>query len=68
MSEPHFKTSCTIALTYEQREQVTKDYLIELLYDIEVIPFGDPVLVQSVNRLIAYMSVPGEWEDGQYDK
>ena len=59
-------TSCTIALNYEQREQVTKDYLIELLEDMKV-PFGDPALQECVNRLIAYMSVPGEWEDGQYD-
>ena len=61
-------TSATIALTYEQREQVARDYLIELLEDIEFVPFGDPKMVETVNQLIAYMSSPGAWEDGKYDK
>ena len=59
--------SCTIALTYDQREQVARDFLIEFLEDVEDIPFGDALLVETVNRLIAYLSVPGEWEKGQHD-
>jgi len=59
--------SCTIALTYDQREQVARDFLIEFLEDIEDVPFGDAILVEKVNQLIAYLSVPGEWEKGQHD-
>ena len=60
-------TSCTIALTYDQREQVARDFLIELLEDIEHVPFGDPLFVKSVNQLIAYLSVYGEWDNGKHD-
>ena len=59
--------SCTIALTYDQREQVARDFLIEFLEDIEDVPFGDAILVEKVNQLVSYLSVPGEWEKGQHD-
>lgn len=61
-------TTATVALTYEQREQVAKDFLIDLLEDIEYVPFGDPTMVESVHRIIAFCSPPGSWEDGKYDK
>ena len=61
-------TTATVALTYEQREQVARDFLIDLLEDIEHVPFGDPSMVDAMNRIIAFCSPPGSWEDGQYDK
>lgn len=61
-------TTATVALTYKQREQVAKDFLIDLLYDIESIPFGDPQMVDSIHRIIAWTSPPGSWEDGRYDR
>ena len=60
-------TTATVALTYEQREQVAKDFLIDLLYDIEDVPFGDPTMVENIHRIIAFCSAPGSWEDGKYD-
>lgn len=60
-------TSATIALTFDQREQVARDYLIQLLEDFECVPFGDTKLVNSLNTIIAYMSPLGEWAEGQYD-
>ena len=61
-------TTATVALTYEQREQVARDYLIDLLEDIEFVPFGDPNTIEVLNRVISYMSPPGQWEDGKYDE
>lgn len=55
-----------IELSIEQAEMVTREYLIDLLGDVNV-PFTDPKLTESLNFLIAYMSVPGEWEEGRYD-
>lgn len=60
-------TTATIALNYEQREQVARNYLIELLEDIEDVPFGDRQMVESINRIIAFMSPPQTWEGGKYD-
>ena len=60
-------TTATVALTYEQREQVARDFLIDLLEDIEDIPFGDRNMPDALNRIIAWCSAPGSWEDGQYD-
>lgn len=62
------ETSATIALTYDQREQVARDFLIDLLDDIEYVPFGDPTMSVAIHRIIAYCSAPGSWEDGKYDK
>jgi len=64
----HRLTTATVALSYEQREQVAKDFLIDLLYDIEDVPFGDPSMVDSIHRIIAFCSAPGSWEDGKYDR
>ena len=51
-------TTATVALNWEQREQVARDYLIDLLEDVEDIPFdGRTSLVESINNIIAYMSV-----------
>ena len=61
-------TTATIALSYEQREQVARDFLIDLLEDIEDVPFGDRNMVDAVNRIIAFCSPPGSWEDGKYDR
>lgn len=61
-------TTATVALNWEQREQVARDYLIDLLEDVEDIPFdGRPSLVESINNIIAYMSVPGSWQGGAFD-
>jgi len=57
----------TVELSLEQAEQVTRDYLIDLLNDIECVPFGDPNMIECLNRLVSYMSVPGEWKDGRHD-
>jgi hypothetical protein len=61
-------TTATVALTYKQREQVARDFLIDLLEDIEHVPFQDPSMVDAMNRIIAFCSPPGSWENGQYDK
>lgn len=56
----------SVELNVEQAEQVTREYLIDLLDDVNI-PFGDPNMTECVHRLIAYMSTPGTWEDGKYD-
>jgi hypothetical protein len=60
-------TTATVALTYKQREQVARDFLIDLLEDIEHVPFQDPSMVDAMNRIIAFCSPSGSWENGQYD-
>jgi len=60
-------TTATVALTYEQREQVARDFLIDLLEDIEDVPFGDRNMVDALNQIIAFCSAPGSWENGKYD-
>lgn len=60
-------TTATVALTYEQREQVARDFLIDLLEDIEDVPFGDRNMVDALNQIIAFCSSPGSWENGKYD-
>lgn len=60
------RISYIVDLDMEQAEGVTRDYLIDLLDDINV-PFSDPAFIKSINCLIAYMSTPGTWEDGKYD-
>ena len=59
--------SCTIALTYEQREQVARDFLLELLYDLEI-PFQDAEHIVCIKRLIAYLSTPGDFLNGEFDE
>lgn len=61
-------TTATVALNWEQREQVTRDFLIDLLEDIEHVPFGDRNMVDSLNQIIAFCSAPGSWENGKYDE
>lgn len=56
----------SVDLNLEQAESITRDYLVDMLDDLNV-PFTDPTLIESINRLIAYLSVPGTWEDGKYD-
>ena len=61
-------TTATVALNWEQREQVARDFLIDLLNDVEDIPFdGRTSLVESINQIIAYISPPGSWEGGAFD-
>lgn len=56
----------TVELEFDQAEEVSRGYLINLLSDINAHPF-DSELIEPLNRLIAYMSTPGTWEDGKYD-
>lgn len=60
------RTSYIVDLDIEQAEGVARDYLIDLLDDLNI-PFTDPALIKSINHLIAYMSTPGTWEEGKYD-
>lgn len=57
----------SVDLNLDQAGGIARDYLIDLLDDLNV-PFTDPTLIKSINQLIAYMSVPGTWEDGKYDR
>jgi hypothetical protein len=57
-----------IELNYDQVEEIVREYLIEFLDELDITErFADPVMKESINRLIAYHSVPGQWEDGKYD-
>ena len=56
-----------VELSVEQAEKVTREFLIDLLDDVND-PFGDdPSMSDCVYRLIAYMSTPGTWKGGKYD-
>lgn len=56
----------SVELSPEQAEEVTREYLVDLLDEISV-PFTDPKMIECVNRLIAWMSQPESWEGGKYD-
>lgn len=51
-------TTATVALTYQQREQIAKDFLIDLLDDIEYVPFQDPIVIESLKRIINTLDYP----------
>ena len=61
------QSNYSVDLNLDQAGGIARDYLIDLLDDLNV-PFTDPTLIKSINQLIAYMSVPGTWEDGKYDR
>ena len=52
-------------------EQLIRNELIEQLVDLEESMNDDSIrdtkLVEAFKRVIAYNSVPGEYEDGKYD-
>ena len=52
-------------------EQLIRNELIEQLADVEDTMNDDSIrdtkLVEAFKRVIAYNSVPGEYEDGKYD-
>ena len=52
-------------------EQLIRNELIEQLSDVEDTMNDDSIrdtkLVEAFKRVIAYNSVPGTYEDGQYD-
>lgn len=52
-------------------EQLIRNELIEQLSDVEDTMNDDSIrdtkLVEAFKRVIAYNSVPGEYEDGKYD-
>ena len=52
-------------------EQLIRNELIEQLADVEDTMNDDSIrdtkLVEAFKRVIAYNSVPGTYEDGQYD-
>ena len=52
-------------------EQLIRNELIEQLADVESAMNDDSIrdtkLVEAFKRVIAYNSVPGEYEDGKYD-
>ena len=52
-------------------EQLIRNELIEQLADLEDTMDDDSIrdttLVEAFKRVIAYNSVPGEYEDGKYD-
>lgn len=56
----------TVDLEFDQAEEVSREYLISLLSDINA-PLFDPEMIKTLNRLIAYMSPPGTWEEGKFD-
>lgn len=56
-----------VSLSHEQAEEVTREFLIDLLEDLNV-PFTDPVMLQNINQLVSWMSPPGSWKDGKYDE
>ena len=53
-------------------EQLIRNELIEQLADLEDTMDDDSIrdttLVEAFKRVIAYNSVPGEYEDGKYDQ
>lgn len=55
-----------VELDTEQSDKITREVLIDMLEDLNI-PFTDPNMVECVNRLIAWMSPPGTWQDGKYD-
>lgn len=58
--------SFQVNLDHDQATSITREYLLDFLSDINI-PFQDPKIVDACNLIIAYMSVPGEYEGGKYD-
>ena len=52
-----------VELEYDQVGRVAREYLIDLLEYCD-----DSKLSESVNDIIAYMSIPGTWREGKYDR
>ena len=57
----------TIELDYDQREHVVRETLIEMVEERNFPDGFDPKMIEAVERLIAYMSVHGEYKGGKYD-
>lgn len=57
----------SLEIDLDQAEIVARDYLIDLLDMLEQVG-DDPATADAINRVIAYMSVPGTWKEGAYDK
>ena len=54
-----------LILTPEQQGELTRKLLISLLDDLR--SECDMSVITVINQLIAYHSVPGQWENGEYD-
>ena len=55
-----------VKLDMDQSEKLTREFLLDLVKDVNI-PFQDPKIVDACHTIIAYMSVPGEYEGGKYD-
>jgi hypothetical protein len=56
-----------IEFNYDQIEEIVREALKESLRLLENHSEGSYVLCDSLHRVIAYYSVPGEYLDGVYD-
>jgi len=56
-----------VSLSHKQAEEVTREFLIELLEDLNV-PFTDPIMLQNISQLISWLSPPGTWKEGKNDE
>lgn len=58
-----------IDLTAEQKEKLTREFLVDVLEELEVdVEKGWDDVKVSLETLIAYFSVPGTYKDGKYDR
>ncbi len=58
-----------IDLTAEQKEKLTREFLVDVLEELEVdVETGWDDVKVSLKTLIAYFSVPGTYKDGKYDR
>lgn len=55
-----------VNLDYDQATSITREYLLDFLSDSNI-DVADPKIVDACHLIIAYMSVPGEYEGGKYD-
>jgi len=56
----------TIELSYNEVENVTKQYLLSLVSN-EGIQLTSDEIVESLHKVIAFLSVPGTYMGGKYD-
>lgn len=56
-----------IDLTEEQKEYITRELLVDVLENLNVEVEGWDDVKLSLEKLIAYYSVPGTYKDGKYD-
>lgn len=56
----------SIELDYNEVEKVTKHYLLSLVTN-EGVQMTSDKMVESLHRVIAFLSVPGTYMNGQYD-